>query len=135
MNLGEIEWAKDPIEATKQYLSLVVEVIEWTGLEFEGAEPQPLAIAKAYVAGAMEPIEYAAFAGPWWDYLERTDQLREFGNREAVKARLALCLLTVRPEESVRLEDHLSWFFQFLQKLGFSLDVPRAMMEQRFGQL
>lgn len=130
MNLGDIRWPASPDEAATRYLAFVVQVVQWSGLTFD-EKPSPLELANKRLSGAIAWPEYAAHADRWWGKVESA-QFRGTGTPGLLMARLALCILTVKPTGSGH-EEELSWFLQVLAKLNVPLDEPLRLMKLRLG--
>ena len=132
MNIGSIKWPSERRSAINLYLGFLIEVVETLGLKFSSSGPAPLATAKDYISGALSEKEYRVAANLWWGYLDGKDAVRDFQSEDALTARIAICLLSVTLDEKEELGEHLSWFFEMLEQLGFTLDKPIEMMGDYF---
>jgi hypothetical protein len=132
MNIGSIVWPNDRRSAINLYLRFLIKVIEALGLRFSLSGPDPIKIARDYIAGMLSEEDYRATANIWWGYLDGNNATRDLQTQDALMARVAICLLSVTEEEAEDLGEHLSWFFEILEKLGIDLDKPISMMAKHF---
>lgn len=132
MNIGSIVWPIDGRSAINLYLGFLIKVIEDLGISFSSSEPDPLSITRSYVSGALSEEEYRASANVWWGYLDGNGTTRNLQKEDALKARVAICLLSVTIDDVEELGEHLSWFFEVLEQLGIDLDRPIDMMVEYF---
>lgn len=132
MNIGSILWPVDGRASINLYLGFLIKIIEALGMRFSSSGPDPLSIAKRYMSGVLSEDEYRATANVWWGYLDGNDATRDLQNEDALKARIAICLLSVTMDDVEELGEHLSWFFEVLEQLGIDLDKPIDMMVAYF---
>lgn len=132
MNIGSIVWPVDDRAAINLYLGFLIKVIEALGMSFSSSGPDPLTTAKSYISGALSEYEYRATANVWWGYLDGNGATRDLQSEDALKARVAICLLSVTMDDVEELGEHLSWFFEMLELLGIDLDKPIDMMAEYF---
>ena len=66
-----------------------------------------------------------AAADPWWDFVMANDLLRDLRSDNAIKARLAICVLSVPYDAD--LNENLSWFFEVLHALDPNLQHGALM--------
>jgi hypothetical protein len=121
------------VDACKFYLEFLVQVIGSVEVEFPDIGSDPVATAKAYVAGRITEAEYRSDTAAWWEYLESTGSARDLQAPETLPARLALCLLGATTDQADQLGEHLSWFLQFLWYFGVSYDVSIPKLNTYFG--
>jgi hypothetical protein len=132
MNVESIKWPEDAVAACKLYLSFAIDVVESMEFSFPELAPNPLLAAKAYLDGKMPEEEYQLQSTPWWEYLDSSGAIREMRDPSALAARLAICLLSVTPDQVNQLGDHLSWFLDVLRFLGSDLSMPLQKMKEHF---
>jgi hypothetical protein len=136
MNIGSIAWPSDPKKACNLFLEYAVEtVIGGSGIEFPYECPDPVSTARGYIAGTISDEEYAAAAVSWWNYVDVVGGFRDLHSREALTARLALCLLCARSEEAPRMGEHLSWFLEVLSFLRLDTGAALRRMEAHFPRV
>ena len=114
MNIGSIQWPADPAEAGRWYLAFAIDRVTAAGIQFPPPSPDPLVLARAYLAGEVSEQEYWAARDRWWDYIESRDALFEFRDRDVLIARLAICLLGGVPRPEDELAELVSWLIEVL---------------------
>ena len=132
MNIGSIAWPVDRRASINLYLGFLIKVIETLDVKVPSVGPEPLSAAKMYMIGQLPENEYRAFASIWWRYIDGEGEIRNFKNEDFLKARIAICLLSVTLDDVEILGEHLSWFFEVLELLGINLDIPINMMIDYF---
>jgi hypothetical protein len=132
MNIGSIIWPQDAWTACKLYLDFSLQVVSKLGIVFPSTRPDPRVVARQYMDGEISEEEYRAEAVAWWDTLKATGQITKFQDPAVLLMRMAICLLSVTPDEAPRLGDHLSWFLELLEFMGKDLRDPHAMMARHF---
>jgi hypothetical protein len=133
MNIGSITWPEDPRTACNHYLEYILQVITRIGIAFPDMRPDPLIVARRYLDSDISEVEYKTEAEAWWDSLYATGQITTIRNPDVFLMRLAICVLSVTPDEAPRLGEHLSWFLELLERMGIDLREPRAMMARHFA--
>ena len=133
MNIGSIIWPKDPRAACNQYLDYMLQVITKLGITFPARRPDPVVVARRYSAGEASEVEYRAEADAWWDLLYATGQITTIRDPDVFVMRLAICLLSVTPDQAHCLGEHLSWFQELLERMGVDLGEPSALMARHFA--
>lgn len=112
-----IVWPAAPEAASRLYLGFVLRVVEHLGMQFPTTQPDPIAITRGFIEGALSEADYLAARDRWWSHVDRVG-VTDFESRDALIARIAICLLGAPPAEAPRLDEHLSWLFELLGKLG-----------------
>lgn len=130
--IGSIDWPRDSHEASSLYLRFLILVIRKLGISFSEDDADPVRIAESYSAKSISEKEYIDAANSWWLKLEERNLERELQDPIALKHRLAISLLSVKSSELDVLGEHLSWFFEILENLGFDLDQPVELMQEYF---
>lgn len=130
--IGSIDWPSDSHEAISVYLQFLILVIRKLGITFSGDDLGPIQTAESYLAQSISEAEYSDAANSWWLKLEKRNMEREFQDPIALEHRLAISLLSAKPSERDDLGEHLSWFFETLENLGFDLDQPINLMQEHF---
>lgn len=132
MNISSILWPENPRAAVILYLGFLFKIVRANELEFSTVGPDPLVTAQQFMTGALTEAEYRDAAIRWWNYLDGIGATRDLKSKDALLARVAICLLSANEEEAANLGDHLSWFFEVLESLGINLDKPIEMMTEYF---
>lgn len=131
-NIGSIVWPVEPAVAIRVYLRFLLKVIEEQNVEFPDSLSNPVTLVNRFLNDEISEVELNSEANAWWGILDSRELLRDFENKEALLARLALCLLCVKEQFAPQLGEHLSWF---IEVMGFlELDVGRVVviMEEYF---
>ena len=132
MSIGAIDWPSNSKKAIELYLNFLMNVIRDNNIQFPEKFQDPIEISTKYINGKLSVQEYRDSANKWWEYIDLSGQIRELSNKDALIARVAICLLSVTDEDVDELGEHLSWFFEVLENLGISLDEPIEQMYQHF---
>lgn len=131
-SIGSIAWPHNAKAAISVYLEFLIKVIETLELSFTSLGPDPIEITKKFLAGLISEADYRASADTWWEYLDANNATQDFQGEEALIARVAISLLSVTNDDAEELGEHLSWFFEVLEKMGINLNKPIEMMEKHF---
>ncbi|WP_334188075.1 hypothetical protein [Noviherbaspirillum sp.] len=127
-SIGSIIWPADGAAAIRLYLGFLVQVLTVLKINFHGRINDPLKLTKDYLERRLSDEERNAASAAWWSYLDSQGAIRDLQNQDALMARLAICLLSVREKDVPELGENLSWFFEVLGFLGMDLDKPIDMM-------
>ena len=134
MNIGEIIWPTPASAACKHYLRFMLLVVDELGITFENdPPPDPLPVARAYLAGEISEQEYERPRDAWWSNVEAAGGVTEFGNAAVLKARLAICLLGALEETVEYIGDKLSWFLEVLEMMSYDGKRLSALMNAYFA--
>ncbi|WP_409278178.1 hypothetical protein [Pseudomonas defluvii] len=133
ISIDSIVWPCSGCEAVKLYLGFLIEVIETFDVRFPSGDFDPVAISKKYVGGEVLSQAREEYAKVWWGRLENEGALQDFESRDALIARLALCLLVVDENNVSRLGESLSWFLEVIGFLGLDVDRSIKIMERYFS--
>lgn len=131
MAIGHIVWPASPDAACRHYLGFAVQVIEPLRIQFPGSLPSPIASARRFVAGALAEGDFRQEMIAWWGYIDTVGGVREFARREALVARLALCLYAF-PESAAQLGEYVSWLLVVLHELGIDTTPAETLRESYF---
>lgn len=115
MPIGYIVWPQDGRDARLLYLRFILPIAERLALPFSPRLPDPLASARGFIAGTVSAEDLEAEKLRWWDVVD--DGGRGDRSREALAARVAICLLSAGPNDPAHLGDELSWFFELMHML------------------
>lgn len=129
--IGRIVWPASPEAACRHYVTFAVKVIEPLGIEFPESLPNPLAAASDYIAGTLAESAYRQEMVSWWGYIDSVGGVREFQRREALIARLALCLFAF-PDSADQLGEYVSWLFVVLSKLDVDVGPAETLRLRYF---
>ena len=132
MTIASIAWPEDSRDAISLYLRFLVSVVDYFRIPFPLDGPNPIPIVKDYLSGDINEMQYRESANQWWAVLDTQGNIREVQESAVLRSRLAICLLSATQSEHNELGEHLSWFFEVLENLGFSLVEPIAMMKNHF---
>jgi len=132
MNIGQIRWPNDLKMASLLYLRFILQLIQQLNIQFLDSKPDPVSTAKGYINGDVNENEYLSAADVWWNHLEKSGSIDHAQDEDAIKARLAIFLLSAKFDSEDDLGEHLSWFFELLEELGINLTEAINMMRQFF---
>jgi hypothetical protein len=132
MNIGDIIWPTPASAACKHYLRFMLLVVDELGITFENdSAPDPLPIARAYLAGEIAEPEYERASGAWLLNIEAAGG--SMGSPAVLKAHIALSLLGALEETVEYIGDSLSWFLQVLAMMGYDGKQLTARMDAYFA--
>ncbi len=86
-----------------------------------------------YVDEKISEDEYVSQAVRWWDVIDSTYGIRNFQDRPALLARVAISLLSARTDHADQLGEKLSWFLEVLGFLGIDTSESLRKMDEYFG--
>lgn len=132
MNVNQIKWPIKADEAIGLYLNFQIKVIEDLNIEFTGFFSDPIFIVKKYLNNEILESDYNESKVQWWNYIDNKDAIRNFEDENILKARLAICLLSVDKNSIPELGDHLSWFLNVLTYMKFDSKKLIVMMKDYF---
>lgn len=132
MNIGQIRWPNDLKMASLLYLRFILQLIQQLNIQFLDSKPDPVSIAKSYINSDVDESEYLSAADMWWDHLENSGSADHARDEDAIKARLAIFLLSAKFDNAEDIGEHLSWFFELLEELGINLTEAINMMREFF---
>jgi hypothetical protein len=135
INIASIVWPDDKSAAVKLYLGFLVKVIESLHITFDVSNAptsDPLSLVKGYLNGLVSEEERNAAALAWWSYLDSNEAIRDLQDKNALMARLAICLLSAKEKDVPELGEHLSWFLEVLGFLGVDIFSPINIMASYF---
>jgi hypothetical protein len=135
VNIASIIWPDDRNAAVKLYLGFLVKVIVSLNITFDvpnAPTNDPLSLVKGYLKGLVSEEERNAASLAWWSYLDSNGAIRDLQDKNALIARLAICLLSAKEEDTPELGEHLSWFLEVLGFLGMDTCIPINMMASYF---
>lgn len=133
-SIGSIAWPEDPGESRRLLSTYMVEVVESLGISFGISPYEPLSVVNGLRTGEMSGDDGRAAMAYWWGCIDQYG-IRNFESKEALIARLAICLLTPSQQETWDFGDQLSWFLEVLGFLGEDVDKSIALMEEHFDFL
>lgn len=132
MNVYDIVWPEDANAANVLYLRFAIQIVDSLGIVFPHAMANPRIVAQRYIDGEISVEEYDAEAVAWWAYLDTVGGIREFRRRDALLARLAICLVGIKAAEALRLADTLSWLLEILGLLDLDTSGAFELMSSHF---
>ena len=118
--------------ASLLYLRFILQLIQQLNIQFLESKPDPVSIAKDYINNDINEDEYLSAADAWWGYLDKSGSVDHARDEDAIKARLAIFLLSAKFDSEDDIAEHLSWFFELLEELGINLTEAISMMRQFF---
>ncbi|MFK7971545.1 MAG: hypothetical protein AB8F95_14335 [Bacteroidia bacterium] len=129
MNINDIKWPADKKDAVKHLVSFQLKVLERLEIDFGEYKHDPIFLVKSYIENEIIANDYGSQVDIWWGFLEKNDKLRDFQSRDALMARIAISLLSVKEEIVADIGDHLSWFLELifmLDKDGGAVGMMKA---------
>lgn len=125
INIASIVWPDDRMAAVKLYLGFLINVLDSLHITFNSSNKDPLILTKKYLEGQVSEDERNAESLIWWSHIDDSGAIRDFQSKDALMARLALCLLAVKEKDAQQLGENLSWFIEVLGFMG--MDVNKAI--------
>lgn len=133
MNTNSIKWPQNDKEAIFHFLNFQLMILREFELNFSNYPSDPIKIVEDYLNENIEQERYENSAGEWWDYLDKNEKSRDFQSNEALMTRLALCLLSVKREDVLKLNEHVSWFLEVLGFMGLDMKKVLKMYIEYFS--
>lgn len=110
----------------------MISVIEYLKISFGSSTHEPITIVKGLLSGKNAEDDRRFALAHWWSIIDEKG-IRNFESREALIARLAVCILAPKEEEISNLGEQLSWFLEVLGFLGADVDKAIVLMEKQFS--
>lgn len=135
LGLSVIKWPLPPQEAVNLYLRSLLEVLDEFEISFEefefDQEYDPVILTREYLSCPIQTDleqKRIAAADLWWSYVCK-EGITNFTDPHLLKARMALSLLLVKVEDFDALNEHLSWFIEFIKRFGKDINKVILIME------
>ena len=132
MSISRIIWDSSPTEAVRSYVAFQLKVLAELGIILPKNPNDSIALSHQWLSGDATRDEISFARDEWWDFIDTHGLTQEFRDKDAVLARLSLCLLAVSEEDASKLGDHLSWFLEVLGFWGADTQKAIALMKQEF---
>jgi hypothetical protein len=131
MYILNIKWPKNEEDKGKLFLGFMVKVLETLGIGFPSELMDPLQHARNYLNQDITKEEYEKLTPFYWKYIDDRNGIREFRDKNILKARLGLVLCSATTDMDSTGEK-LAWFLEVVEFLGINLDHPTQMMQEYF---
>jgi len=109
----------------------MTKVVADIGVSFGSAAYDPMSIVKGLLAGSLFEADRRSALTHWWNAVDGQG-IRNLEHKDALTARLAVCLLTPNEGNASDLGEQLSWFLEVLGFLGVDVDKAIEVMERHF---
>lgn len=131
MYIGLIDWPLENKEKRRLFLDYQIKVFDKLNIRFDGYEKNPIEVAKFYIDDKISNSEYNENVDYWWGIIDGANAIRNFSDKDILKARLALCVL-IKDDFLSQIGENLSWFLELINFLGHDLDTPIEIMRNHF---
>jgi hypothetical protein len=118
-------------ESVRSLLVFMLGVVEQLGISFHSSAYDPIPIVKNILAGELRDEDRRVALAHSWKVIDEKG-VRDFQRKDALIARLAVCLLSPSEQGTWDLGEQLSWFLEVLGSLGVDVDKAIAAMEEHF---
>lgn len=130
--IGSIAWPSDARDSIHLLQRFMLEVVERLGIAFDPLANDPRVIVRGILSGELGSAERRSALAYWWSIVDEKG-IRDLQSRDALVARLAICLLSPSEDEAWNLSEQLSWFIEVLGFLGADVDNAIDAMEKHFN--
>ncbi|WP_157903140.1 hypothetical protein [Cupriavidus malaysiensis] len=130
-SIGSIAWPDNADESRRLLSTYMVKVVGQLGISFGNHPCKPASIVKGLISGRLSDENRRAALASWWAIAEEHG-VRNFEDKEALIARLAICLLSSAQQGPWNLGDQLSWFLEVIGLIGADVDKAIDTMEEHF---
>lgn len=130
-SIAAIAWPANASEAVSLFLRYMSTVIEQLDISFGSSMHDPMVVVKASLAGKHSEVERSSNLAYWWSVVDDCG-IRNFESKDALIARLAVCLLSPNEEKMFDMGEQLSWFLEVLGMLGADVDIAIDVMKRHF---
>jgi hypothetical protein len=129
--IASIIWPAHARDRVRLLWLYMLAVIEQLSIPFWSHSPDPRVTVKGLLDGTLSEEDRRSALSIWWQIVDE-EGIQNFGSRDAVVARLAVCLLSPSEEHSSELGVQLSWFLEVLGLLGEDVEKAIELMERHF---
>ena len=130
MSTGKIQWPADQVSAHRLFVGYLVEVVDRTRVIFDSSLPDPVLVARDYLAGRISDDDLRALARPWWRSFYPEDSMQD---RTAAMGRLAVSLIGMSDRPAENFDDLLDWALQFMYFLGYDARPAIGILDGYFA--
>jgi hypothetical protein len=127
-------WPEDAKAACDSFVNAAVHIFERYRIAFPGPLPDPVAIAKGYLAGTVTAAECSAQADEWSRILYTPERIRDVKTPSVLATRLALILLSCIPDRASDLSLALEWLLEYIKALGHDTGAAVEILESHFAK-
>lgn len=130
--IASIVWPEQPKEALNLYRGFLLHVIDELGIKFAGELHNPIQTVHDAMNGSLSEGDQLAEVSYWWGVVDSSGDIREFNDRDVLRARLAISLVSIRERDIFELGENLSWCLEILGFLGEDESKIIDMMKAYF---
>lgn len=126
-----IAWPENSEESRRLLSTYMVKVVGQLGISFGNHPCEPVSIVMGLLSGGLSDDNGRAALASWWAVVDEHG-VRNFEDKEALIARLAICLLSSTQQGPWNLGDQLSWFLEVIGFIGADVDKAIDTMKEHF---
>jgi len=116
MNIGLM----DDNTLINKYLNFAITILSEFDISFKDLDYDAIDVTKRRLNGCNVTI-YRKDALDWyWNYIDERKASMEFYNKDILRIRLGICLLTIDIDQVEDFNEHLSWFLTLMKNYGAS---------------
>lgn len=130
-SISSILWPSDRREAVRLCLEYMVSVLNRLEIFFQKSDHNPLVYAERLIAVGKRDGEWDAELAYWWRVADGFG-VRNFQDKDAIMARIAISVLSVKEDDSLSLGDQLSWFIELIGFLDKDVNIAVEIMQSHF---
>ena len=132
MYIGLIDWPSDSKQLRELFLDYQTKVLVALNINFNECKNNPMEIAKLFIDNKISPEEYNQNINYYWNFIDKSNAIRDFNNKDILMARLALSIM-IKEDILPQIGENLSWFLELINNLGHNLDLPIEIMRSHFS--
>lgn len=130
-SIGSIAWPPNPRDSAQLFLRYMLRVLEELSISFSPPSNDPMSIVTGVLAERLSEGDRLRALAYWWNVVDARG-IRNFEDKNALLARLAVCLLSSDEAEVSNFGEQLSWFLEVLGFFGADVDRAISIMEKHF---
>lgn len=104
------------------YLNSAVTILSECDITFKDFDYDAIHITKRRLNGCIISKDREDALDWCWNYIDERKAPMEFNNKDILRVRLGICLLTIDIDQVEKFNEHVSWFVTLMKNYGISSD-------------
>lgn len=104
------------------YLNSAVTILSECDISFKDLDYDAIDVTKRRLNGCLVSKDREYALDWYWNYIDELKAPMEFNNKDILRVRLGICLLTIDIDQVEDFNEHLSWFLTLMKNYGVSDD-------------
>ncbi|MGK7247498.1 hypothetical protein ACSNOU_00275 [Acinetobacter oleivorans] len=104
------------------YLNSAITILSECDIKFKDFDYDAIDITKRRLNGCIITKDRKDALDWYWNYIDEQKAPMEFNNKDILRVRLGICLLTIDIDQVEDFNEHVSWFVTLMKNYGISSD-------------